>query len=101
MRFQTFRRMNKPVNTVLVTGSLPDIVFQCATNLESLVLRSNRVFGTLSEEISALQRLQHFDVSSNHFTSTFPTELASLTSLVYFDVSSNQETIDDWGFFGK
>ncbi|KAK2413602.1 putative leucine-rich repeat receptor protein kinase [Trifolium repens] len=59
-------------------------------NLESLVIKSIGLWGTIPEEIGLLSKLIHLDLSGNSFSGEVPLSLENLTKLTHLDLSHNQ-----------
>ncbi|KAK2360024.1 putative leucine-rich repeat receptor protein kinase [Trifolium repens] len=58
-------------------------------NLESLVIKSIGLQGTIPKEIGLLSKLTHLDLSDNSLTGEVPSSLGNLRQLQYLDISYN------------
>ncbi|XP_023914866.2 MDIS1-interacting receptor like kinase 2-like [Quercus suber] len=64
--------------------------FSCFPNLGNLSLAGTGLGGCIPQEIGALSKLKHLNLSRNSLTGELPLSLATLTQLEMLDISSNK-----------
>jgi len=73
-------------------GTLPLEIGFLGETLQQMDVRSNRIQGSIPPTISLLTNLMRFDIETNSFTGSIPSEMGLLTSLIIADMSGNNLT---------
>uniref|UniRef100_A0A2N9HPE2 non-specific serine/threonine protein kinase n=1 Tax=Fagus sylvatica TaxID=28930 RepID=A0A2N9HPE2_FAGSY len=78
------------LSTYDLRGTLQNLNFQSFSNLLSLDLSSNSLYGTIPSNISNIFKLSVLDLSNNQFTGFIPSSLGNLSNLNILYLSKNQ-----------
>jgi len=73
----------------LATLNLSTFNFSSFNNLESLVIRSFELYGTIRKQIGHLSKLTRLDLSDNYLEGQVPPSLGNLSKLTHIDLSDN------------
>ncbi|TXG46568.1 hypothetical protein EZV62_005581 [Acer yangbiense] len=72
-----------------LTGTLQNLDFSSFLNLLRLDLKTNKLSGSVPNNIGLLSKLQFLDLSRNDLNGTLPLSLANLTQVYELDISRN------------
>ncbi|KEH21563.1 LRR receptor-like kinase family protein [Medicago truncatula] len=72
------------------TRNLSNLNLSCFNNLETLVIWSVKLHGTIPKEIGHLSKLTHLDLSGNYLKGELPPELWLLKNLTFLYLSYNR-----------
>lgn len=84
-----FRVSHLNLNSNRLIGSLPDELGQL-TELTSLLLSSNELTGEIPEGLGNLSELYELSLSLNYLSGSIPSSLGNLTKAVQINISGNQ-----------
>ncbi|KAI3847826.1 hypothetical protein MKX03_032326 [Papaver bracteatum] len=73
-----------------IQGTLHSFNFSSFSNIVSVYLSQNNLFGHIPSQICNLSKLMHLDLSVNTLSGYIPPEMGYLTSLHLLDLSQNQ-----------
>ena len=77
------------LSTNAIMGSLPDVL-ESSSRLESLIIASTEISGTIPGSLAEAQSLSFVDLTNNGLTGAVPENLESLPVLDHFNVSGNE-----------
>ncbi|KEH21567.1 probable leucine-rich repeat receptor-like protein kinase At1g35710 [Medicago truncatula] len=80
----------EPWGSQLATLNLSTFNYSTFHNLESFVVSSVELHGTIPKEIGHLSKLTHLDLSGNYLKGELPPELWLLKNLTFLDLSYNR-----------
>ena len=69
-----------------IEGNIPDEIYELS-NLESLSLSLNNLFGKISPKIGNLEKIRRLDLGDNSLSGVIPEEIYLLTELTFLRLS--------------